>query len=108
MQTRVFLGGKSRKKWCGHCRSVRFTLGTCFQVFHSDEQRDKEQERAREKRRRNMRNSSEESLEIRKVVGSIPTLLRVFLCSCVGPFPLVGLAITWFIWGGNLALHITL
>ena len=26
------------------------TLGTCFQVFHSDEQRDKEQERAREKR----------------------------------------------------------
>ena len=31
------------------------------------------------------------------VVGSIPTLVRVFLCPCVGPFPLVGLTLTWFI-----------
>ena len=31
-----------------------------------------------------------------KVVGSIPTLFRVFLCPCVGPFPLVGLTLTWF------------
>ena len=43
-----------------------------------------------------------------KVVGSIPTLVRVFLCPCVGPFPLVGLTLTWFIWDRNLALHITL
>ena len=34
--------------------------------------------------------------------------VRVFLCPCVGPFPLVGLTLTWFIWGRNLALHITL
>ena len=33
-----------------------------------------------------------------KVVGSIPTLVRVFLCPCVGPFPSVGLTLTWFIW----------
>ena len=33
-----------------------------------------------------------------KVVGSIPTLVRVFLCPCVGPFPCVGLTLTWFIW----------
>ena len=33
---------------------------------HSDEQRDKEQERAREKRRRNLRNLSEEILERRR------------------------------------------
>ena len=33
-----------------------------------------------------------------KVVGSIPTLVRVFLCTCVGPFPSVGLTLTWFIW----------
>ena len=26
----------------------------------------------------------------------------------MGPFPLVGLMLTWFIWGRNLALHITL
>ena len=32
-------------------------------------------------------------------VGSIPTLVRVFLCPCVGPFPSVGLTLTWFIWG---------
>ena len=43
-----------------------------------------------------------------KVVGSIPTLVRVFLCPCVGPFPSVGLTLTWFIWDKNLALHITL
>ena len=43
-----------------------------------------------------------------KVVGSIPTLVRVFLCPCVGPFASVGLALTWFIWGRYLALHITL
>ena len=42
------------------------------------------------------------------VVGSIPTLVRVFLCPCVGPFPSVGLTLTWFIWDRNLALHITL
>ena len=43
-----------------------------------------------------------------KVVGSITTLVRVFLCPCVGPFPSVGLTLTWFIWDRNLALHITL
>ena len=43
-----------------------------------------------------------------KVVGSIPTLVRVFLCPCVGPFPSVGLTLTWFIWVRNRALHITL
>ena len=43
-----------------------------------------------------------------KVVGSIPTLVRVFLCPCVGPFPSVGLTLTWFIWDRNLALHLTL
>ena len=43
-----------------------------------------------------------------KVVGSIPTLVRVFLCPCVGPFPSVGLTLTWLIWDRNLALHITL
>ena len=36
-----------------------------------------------------------------KVVGSIPTLVRVFLCPCVGPFPSVGLTLTWFIWDNN-------
>ena len=43
-------------------------------------------------------------------MGSIPTLVRVFLCPCVGPFPfsLVGLTLTWFIWGRKLELHITL
>ena len=40
-----------------------------------------------------------------KVVGSIPTLVRVFLCPCVGPVPSVGLTLTWFIWDRNLALH---
>ena len=43
-----------------------------------------------------------------KVVGSIPTLVRVFLCPCVGPFPSVGLTLTWFIWDKNRALQITL
>ena len=43
-----------------------------------------------------------------KVVGSIPTVVRVILCPCVGPFPLVGLTLTWFIWGTKLALHVTL
>ena len=42
------------------------------------------------------------------VIGSIPTLVRVVLCPCVGPFPSVGLTLTWFIWDTNLALHITL
>ena len=41
-------------------------------------------------------------------MGSIPTLVRVFLCPCVGPFPSVGLTLTWFIWDRNRALHITL
>ena len=35
-------------------------------------------------------------------------VVRVFLCPCVGPFPSVGLTLTWFIWDRNLALHITL
>ena len=26
------------------------------------------------------------------------TMVRVFLCPCVGPFPSVGLTLTWFIW----------
>ena len=43
-----------------------------------------------------------------KVVGSFSTLVRVFLCPCVGPFPSVGLTLTWFIWDRNLALDITL
>ena len=29
-----------------------------------------------------------------KVVGSIPTLVRVFLCPCVGPVPSVGLTLS--------------
>ena len=41
-------------------------------------------------------------------MGSITTLVRVFLCPCVGPFALVGLTLTWFIWGTKLALHIIL
>ena len=41
-----------------------------------------------------------------KVVGSIPTLVRVFLCPCVGPVPSVGITLTWFIWVENL--HFTL
>ena len=35
--------------------------------------------------------SVEQRLSNPKVVGSISTLVRVFLCPCVGPFPLVGL-----------------
>ena len=38
----------------------------------------------------------------------IPTLVRVFLCPYVSPFSLVELTLTWFIWGKNLELHITL
>ena len=38
----------------------------------------------------------------------IPTLVRVFLCPCVGPVPSVGLTLTWFIWDKNIALHVTL
>ena len=43
-----------------------FTLGTCCQVFHtiSEEQRDKEKERALDKRQQNLRNLSEESKRI--------------------------------------------
>ena len=33
-----------------------------------------------------------------KVAGSIPILVRVFLCPCVGPISLVGLTLTWFTW----------
>ena len=43
-----------------------------------------------------------------KVVGSVPTLIRVFLCPCVGPVPSVGLTLTWFIWDRNIVLHVTL
>ena len=39
-------------------------------------------------------------------VSVSPTLVRVFLCPCVGPFPSVGLTLTWFIWDRYLALHI--
>ena len=42
------------------------------------------------------------------VMGSISTLVRVFLCPCVGPVPSVGLTLTWFIWDRNQALQITL
>ena len=42
-----------------------------------------------------------------KVVGSIPTLVRLFLCPCVDPFPSVGLTLTWFIWDRNIE-HFTL
>ena len=38
---------------------------------------------------------------------SISHLGPGFFCPCVGPFPFVGLTLTWFIWGRNLALHIT-
>ena len=40
-----------------------------------------------------------------KVVGSIPTLVRVFLCPCVAPIPLVGLTLTWFTWEDNSTSH---
>ena len=33
---------------------------------------------------------------MRKVVGSMTTLVGVFLGPCVGPIPLVGLTLTWF------------
>ena len=45
-------------------------------------------------------------------VGIEPTTfgldLRRSTDSCVGPFPSVGLTLTWFIWERNRALHITL
>ena len=41
-----------------------------------------------------------------KVVGSIPTLVRVFLCPCEGPTPSVGLTLRWSM-GRKLALHFT-
>ena len=50
----------------------------------------------------------ENKLEVTDDWTSIPTLVRVFLYPCVGPFPSVGLTLTWFIWDINLALHITL
>ena len=37
----------------------------------------------------------------------LPTLVRVFLCPCVDPIPLVGLTLTWSM-GRKLALHVTL
>ena len=45
-----------------------FTLGSCFQVFHtiSDEQRDKEQESVREEKRQNLRNFCRELEKPRK------------------------------------------
>ena len=36
------------------------------------------------------------------LTGSIPTLVRVFLCPCVGPFPSVGLTLTWYM-GWNIS-----
>ena len=41
------------------------------------------------------------------VVGSIPTMVRVFLCPCVGTIPSLGLTLTWSI-GRKWALHVTL
>ena len=42
-----------------------------------------------------------------KVVGSNPTLVRVFLCPCVGPFPSVGLTLTWYMgWNISTSNHI--
>ena len=43
-----------------------------------------------------------------EVVGSFPILVRLFLCPCVGPIPLVGLTLIWFTWVRKLALNITL
>ena len=40
-----------------------------------------------------------------KVVGSIPTLVRVFLCPCVDPIPLVGPTLAWFTWVENNTSH---
>ena len=42
-----------------------------------------------------------------KVVGLNPTLVRVFLCPCVGPFPSVGLTLTWYMgWNISTSHHI--
>ena len=38
-------------------------------------------------------------------MGSIPTLVRVFLCPLVALIPLVGLTLTWFTWVKNGTLH---
>ena len=40
-----------------------------------------------------------------KVVISIPTLVRVFLCPCVGPIPSVGLTLTWSMGWNTRTLH---
>ena len=40
-----------------------------------------------------------------KVVGSNLTLVRVFLCPCVGPFPSVGLTLTWYMGWNISTLH---
>ena len=34
-----------------------------------------------------------------------PTLVRVFLCPCVGPFPSVGLTLTWYMGWNISTLH---
>ena len=44
----------------------------------------------------------------RKTLTRVGIEPKVLLCPCVGPFPSVGLTLTWFIWDRNLALHITL
>ena len=42
-----------------------------------------------------------------KVAGSISTLVRVFLCPCVGPFPSVGLTLRWYMgWNISTLQHI--
>ena len=43
-----------------------------------------------------------------KVVGSNPTLVRVFLCPCVGPFPYVGLTLTSYMGWNISTLHLIL
>ena len=67
VQPAFILAGNHARNGKGLTVSFRnmFTLGTCFQVFRtiSDEQRDKEQESVLEKRRQNLRNLSGESLE---------------------------------------------
>ena len=40
-----------------------------------------------------------------KVVGSNPTLVGVFLCPCVGPFPFLGLTLTWYMVCNICTLH---
>ena len=43
-------------------------------------------------------------IKMRKVVGSKPTLIRVFLCPRVGPFPFLRLILRW----DNLAIYLAL